>query len=123
MRYLKRFVIMFSLMLVMFGAAAVVTADAQRRVYRRPVIIYHQPFYHGWGFGYDPYFYDPYLQARHQRYYRENELRDARRELAIHEEKYRADGVITEKEREQLADDRLEVSKALGRLDRYGSRY
>lgn len=72
---------------------------------------YYDSFYFGPYFYYDPYMaYDDYLD------HLERELEGNRRELAKHERKYRADGVITEKEQRELDDDHRDVQKALDRL-------
>ncbi|HEV7646212.1 MAG TPA: hypothetical protein VGO50_19920 [Pyrinomonadaceae bacterium] len=121
MRYLKRSAIVLSLLLVLFGATAV-TAEAQRRGYRRPVIIVNQnPFWHGWG--YNPYYYDPYYRERQQRDYLENRVDGNLNELEKHKQKYYADGVLTDKERRELADDEKDYNNSVRQLDRYHRRY
>src|SRR5829696_336640 len=99
---------------VLFIGLAAADASAQRRsggrFIQRPVIVRqyyirrYNPYWYwnSWG---NPYFYDPYLSERRQRYYLENELRGNREELRKHLEKYNADGVITAKERAELDDD------------------
>src|SRR5215213_7617097 len=104
----------FVFAIILLTGFASISASAQRRgvrVIRRPVVVrqYYVPnpyWYRNYYWGsYDPYFYDPYLRAREQQYYLERELRGNTAELRKHLEKYRADGVITAKEREELADD------------------
>ena|ERR1041384_4692160 len=120
MRYLKRSAIVLSLLMVFFGAMAV-TTDAQRR-YRRPVIIVeHNPFWNHWG--YNPYYYDPYYREREQRYYLENRVDGNQSELEKHRQKYYADGVLTDKERRELADDEKDYNNSVRQLNRFRRRY
>jgi hypothetical protein len=83
-----------------------------RRVYYRG---YYDPFWRGtlWDpyYSYDPYFYDPYLRAQRDKYYREKAVRDAKRNLAKHREKYGYDGYLTDKERKKLAKDQRKYNK------------
>jgi hypothetical protein len=109
-----------SLLLVIFGASAM-TASAQRRGFHRPVIIYHHPFYGG--FGYDPFFYDPYYQEMRERSYLESRVRGNENELEKHKQKYYADGVLTDKERRELADDEKDYNKSVRQLNRYRRDY
>ena len=120
MGYLKRSAMIFSLLLFLFGAM-VTSSSAQRRPHR-PVIIYHDPFWYG-GFGYDPYFYDPYYRERQQRYYLENRVEGNRNELEKHKQKFYADGVLTEKERKELADDQKDYDRSVRALNRYRRDY
>ena len=112
--------------IVLFAGLAVADASAQRRgggrfVQRRPVVVRqyyvrrYNPYWY-WNSWDSPYFYDPYLSERRQRYYLENELRGNREELRKHLEKYNADGVITAKEREELEDDYRDVERATRKL-------
>lgn len=126
MRYLnvKRFLGILTLLLVLFGASAIV-ADAQKRGGRRVVIVNHYPHYgygygYGWG-GYDPWgfnnrWYDPYYSERVYRNQLEQQVRGNRRELEKHREKYMRDGVLTAKERRELADDEKDYQNSLRRL-------
>ena len=121
-------------MLLLFGSAAI-TVSAQRRivrVVRRPVVV--SPYYgynwyrNRWNRLYDPfyrdlYFSDPYLNAQRQRYYLQQELKGNQRELEKHLKKYRADGVITAKEREELDDDYRDVEKAKRKLAEFDRKY
>lgn len=120
----------------MFVAAAgfVISADAQTRrgvtvtrVRTQPVVvrrvIYRDPFWRHryWGRRYydpfyDPYYYSPYLRYKHRETRLREELAGNRRELAIHLRKYRADGVLTNKERRELEDDRRDVARAERKL-------
>ena len=122
----------FVFAIVLLTGLAAISASAQRRgvrVIRRPVVVrqYYVPnpyWYRNYYWGsYDPYFYDPYLRAREQQYYLERELRGNTAELRKHLEKYRADGVITAKEREELADDYRDVEKARRKLNEFNRRY
>ena len=121
--------------IVLLFGAAVISASAQRRVVRvvrQPVVV--SPYYgynlywNRWNRFYDPfyrdlYFSDPYLEVQRQKYYLQQELKGNQRELAKHLEKYRADGVITAKEREELDDDYRDVAKAKRKLAEFNRRY
>jgi hypothetical protein len=107
-------------------------ASAQRRVVtvRRPVIvrnyIYRDPFWYSRYYGspfYDSYYYSPYQRYQEQRYYLERDLAGNQRELAEHQRKYRADGVITAKERRELEDDIKDVRNSRARLRSFGRYY
>lgn len=118
-------------MVLLIGLTAV-AASAQRRgagfgvrrVYRpivvRPYYIRHDPFWYGsvWD---NPYYYDPYLNERREKYYLEQEVRGDKRELNKHLEKYNADGVITDKERKELDDDYRDVDRAQRKLNKFNS--
>ena len=114
------------------GAGFVYEASAQTRRYysvRRPAVVrtyvYRDPFWRTryWGSSfYDPYYYSPYLRAQERRYYLQRELAGNQRELNKHLRKYKADGVITEKERRELEDDYKDVRKSMQKLRNF-SRY
>ncbi|MCA1590608.1 MAG: hypothetical protein LC730_04780 [Acidobacteria bacterium] len=132
-----------TLMFVVFMLASslVYEASAQTRgevrVVRRPVVVrqyvyrdplwasryYGNPYYnYGYSGFYDPYYYQtPYQRFLEQRFYLQRELAGNRRELAEHTRKYRADGVITPKERRELNDDIKDVRNSEAKL-RYFSR-
>src|SRR5215467_272371 len=121
MRYLKRITAIISLMTALFIMGAINT-QAQTRgrviVVHRPVI-WHTGF---WGYGYydpfyDPYYYDPYLQAQREKYYLQEDVKDKRKDLAKHQEKYRSDGVLTAKEQEKLVKDQEKYNKAVRKLN------
>lgn len=125
MKYARRiFTIAFAVS--MFSAGLVYEASAQRRVVtvRRPIIVrqyvYRDPF---WYSRYYDYYYNPYVRAAEQRYYLQRELEGNRRELAKHLRKYRADGVITAKERRELDDDYKDVRNSTLRLRRFSGYY
>jgi hypothetical protein len=133
MKFTHRFLTLIFAIVLLTGISAI-SVSAQRRgggrIIRRPVIVrnYYVPnpywYRNYWGYGYyDPYFYDPYLQARQQKYYLERELSGNRAELRKHLEKYNADGVITAKERAELADDYRDIEKAQRRLNDFNRRY
>ena len=131
MNFTQRFLTIVFAIVLLTGISAI-SASAQTRsgrVIRRPIIVrqyYYNPYWsrNYWGYDYyDPYFYDPYLRERQQRYYLERELSGNRRELQKHLEKYNADGVITAKERAELADDYRDVEKARRALNRFNRRY
>ena len=130
----KRILITFFAILL-FGSALVLDTPAQRRgtvVVRGPVVVrpvvrrpfwgyrsFYRPY---WGYGgsyYDHYDYSPYHRYAEQKYYLELELRGNERELAEHQEKYRADGVITAKEQRELEDDIKDVRRARSDLNRF----
>jgi hypothetical protein len=120
----KILTIAFAMFLLMVGVVYEASAQSRRVVVRRPVIVrsyvYRDPFWYS-RYYYDP-FYDPYYQARQQRYYLENRVAGNTRELQEHLRKYRADGVITAKERRELEDDYKDVAESRRRLSSY-SRY
>ena len=111
---------------IFLAGAFVSSSEAQHRriIVHRPV--YVRPY---WGFHryyYDPFWADayktPYERYQEERWYAQRELAGNQRELAKHREKYRRDGVITDKERRELDDDVRDVAKArerLARLNRY----
>ncbi len=134
MKFSGKLLTLFFAAFLLIGTA-VISTPAQRRavrVYRRPVVVrpyYYNPYYYSsfdrwnyWGdpfYGGDLYFYDPYLRAQRQKYYLQQELNGNKRELRKHLEKYNADGVITAKEREELADDYRDVEKATRKLKEF----
>jgi len=106
-------------------------ASAQRRrvvTVQRPVVVrsyvYRDPFwrsrYYGYSPFYDSYYQSPYQRYQEQRYYLQRELAGNQRELAKHQRKYRADGVITAKERRELEDDIKDVRESMQKLRRLG---
>lgn len=138
----KLFTLVFAAALLLGGMATSVAAQKRRgvRVINRPVVVRNyvvrpylvRPYYYGynrfWNHPYydpfyDPYFYDPYLRAQRQRYYLQQELKGNQRELRKHLEKYRADGVITAKERRELDDDYRDVAKAKRKLAEFERNY
>lgn len=124
MKYAKQLFIT-AVAAIMLGAGLVYEASAQRRVVRRPIIVrtyvYRDPFWYSRY--YDPYYYSPYRRYAEQRYYLERDLEGNRRELAKHLRKYRADGVITAKERRELEDDYKDVRESTMRLRRFRRNY
>jgi len=133
MKYSKHIFITFFATLLL-GSALVLETQAQSRrtvVVQRPVVvnrvITRRPFWRYrsyrpyWGYSgfYDPYHYSPYLRYAEQKYYLERELRGNQRELAEHQEKYRADGVISAKEQRELEDDIRDVQRAKANLSRF----
>jgi hypothetical protein len=138
MKYTRNFLTIAFVFVLLIGAsvisASAQTRGSQRIVVRRPVVvrpIVVRPYYgyrRYWNRRYDPfysdlYFYDPYLNAQCQRYYLQQELRGNQRELEKHLKKYRADGVITTKEREELNDDYRDIEKAKRKLAEFNRRY
>lgn len=132
--YMKhlRLALITAFAVLMFGGALALDASAQTRrvtVVQRPVIvrraIVRRPFFRPyWGYGfydpfYDPYYYSPYLRYQDQKYRLERAVRGNERELREHQEKYRADGVITAKERRELEDDIKDVRESRARLNRF----
>ena len=134
MKFTKSILALVFAMVLLTGLAAISVSAQSRggRVIRRPVVVrqYYvrpNPFWYRnyWGYSnyYDPYFYDPYYEARRQQYYLERELRGNKAELRKHLDKYRADGVITAKEREELNDDYRDIEKAQRKLNEFNRRY
>ncbi len=138
MKYLRRIGIILPI-LALFIGTLVIGASAQRRgrvsigngtnrpvvvrryyVVRRPFWRHHgfwgHPWYDPW---YDPYWRSPYLRHMDEKYRREQAVRNARRELRIHQEKYARDGIITAKEREELYENERDLRKAIERLNRF----
>ena len=126
MRYLKRITAIISLMAALFVMGAL-NAQAQARrviVVHRPVAWhtgflgrgYYDPFY-------DPYYCDPYLQAQREKYYLQQDVKDKRKDLAKHQEKYRNDGYLSPKEQEKLAKDQEKYAKAVAKLNKYNRDY
>ena len=133
-----------TLMFTMFVAAAgfVISADAQTRrsgvtvtsTRSQPVVVrrvvYRDPFWRSryWGSRYydpfyDPYYYSPYLRYKDQETRLRQELAGNRRELAQHLRKYRADGVLTDKERRELDDDYGDVARSEQKLREFNRNY
>lgn len=131
-------------MFTMFVAATgfVISADAQTRrsgvtvtsTRTQPVVVrrvvYRDPFWRSryWGRRYydpfyDPYYYSPYLQYKDQETRLRQELAGNRRELAQHLRKYRADGVLTDKERRELDDDYGDVARSEQKLREFNRNY
>ena len=123
------FSLVFSMFIVTVGF--VVSADAQTRTggvtvtrtQSRPVVvrrvIYRDPFWRSryWGRRYydpfyDSYYRSPYMQLKDQEARLRQELAGNRRELDQHLRKYQADGVLTDKERRELQDDRKDVANS-----------
>lgn len=138
MKYLKRLGMILPI-LALFLSTLVISASAQRRGSvsirsgsNRPIVVrryyvvrrpfwrhrgyWGSPWYDPW---YDPYWRSPYLRHLETKYYREKAVRDARRELRIHQEKYSRDGVITAKEREELYENERDLRKAIDKLNRF----
>lgn len=122
MRYTKRIAILLFSLILMLGAA-IMSANAQRRVYRvyRPVVRpywgWHDPFYRSWY--YDPYYYDPAYREYRDRYYLQKDVSDARKKIAKDREKYMKDGYIDAKEQEKLMDDQRKYDERVAKLDKY----
>src|SRR5262245_32814564 len=131
MRSVKHFVFP-GFIIALLIASSYITGSAQRRVVvttgPRPVVVrrvyynrFYDPFWRGtlWDpyYTYDPYFYDPYLRAQRDKYYKEKAVRDARRKLAKHREEYGYDGYLTEKEKKKIAKDQRKYSKAVTNLN------
>lgn len=139
MKYIKTAIIS-AFAILMFGGALALDTSAQTRsrgnvagrtvvvrpvIVRRPYYGYRSRFYNPyWGYGfYDPYFDSPYLRYQDQKFRLQQELRGNERELAQHQEKYRADGVITAKEQRELQDDVEDVQESRARLNRFLRNY
>jgi hypothetical protein len=132
MNFTKR-IITFVFAIVLLTGVTALSTSAQRRsgvrIVQRPVIVRTYGYYRPNPFRYrnyywnNRYFYDPYLREREQRYYLEQELSGNKTELRKHLEKYNADGVLTAKEREELADDYRDVEKAQRQINEFNRRY
>ena len=132
MKY-RRIILTTAFTLMMLAGGLVSEASAQRVVYvQRPVIvrsyIYRDPFwrtrYYGYSPFYDSYYYQsPYERYLERRYYLQQELAGNRRELAKHQRKYRADGVITAKEQRELDDDIRDVQRSAQKLRSFSRNY
>jgi hypothetical protein len=119
--------------IMVFGASAQTRVRLVRSTTSQPVIVrryyynrYYNPFWRGtlWDpFYYDPYYYDPYLRAQRDKYYKEKEVRDARRNLAKNQEKYGSDGYLTPKEQEKLAKAQRRYAKAVASLNKFNRNY
>ena len=127
MRYIKRFSVLISTLVLMLSAM-VVDTTAQRRgrvVIRRPVIVrshlWRDPFWSSRSLWYDPFYdpysYDPYLREQRDRYYKEKAVKDASKKLTKDKAKYASDGVLTDKEREKLVKRNRDYNKAIQKLD------
>lgn len=133
MKYTGKILTLAFAMVLLIGSAAIATQAQRRtggtRVIVRPSIV--RPYYgyrRYWNRRYNPfysslYFYDPYLEAQRQRNYLQNELNGNQKELRKHLEKYRADGVITAKEQEELNDDYRDIERAKRNLAAFDRRY
>ena len=132
MKY-RRIILTTAFTLMMLAGGLVSEASAQRVVYvQRPVIvrsyIYRDPFwrtrYYGYSPFYDSYYYrSPYERYLERRYYLQRDLAGNRRELAKHQRKYRADGVITAKEQRELDDDIRDVQRSAQKLRSFSRNY
>ena len=134
MKNVKR-AIVTAFAVLMFAGVFALDASAQTRgvVVQRPVVVrrvlVRRPYYRSyWNYGfydpfYDPYYYSPYLRYQDQKFYLESRIRGNERELRQHQEKYRADGVITAKERRELEDDIKDVRESRARYNRFLRNY
>ena len=130
----RKGILTFAFAVILFAGALVIDASAQTRGYvtvRRPVVrqvIVRDPWMYRYSpywrsrYYYDPFYSDfyksPYERYLEQRFYLERELQGNIRELNEHQRKYRADGYLSAKEREELADDVKDVQKARAKLSR-----
>ena len=124
MRYVKKLGLFISA-IILFLSAMAINTDAQRRFgFHRPIIVRSHAFLGspvwGWGWGYDPYWNDPYYWEQRQRYYDQQSVNDAGKKLRKDQQKYNADGYLTPKEQEKLAKDQEKYDKAVNRLHRDG---
>ena len=133
MKFGKKFLtIAFAMFMLAVGLTYEASAQTRRVVtVRRPVIVrnyvYRDPFwrtrYYGYSPFYDSYYQSPYMQYQERRFYLQRELAGNRRELDEHLRKYRADGVITAKERRELDDDYKDVRNSTERLRKFTRNY
>ena len=137
MRLRSKFLSLIFAVFVVVGGIAVSSTSAQTRsgvrTVQRPIVVrtvvYRRPYWNRyWGSRfydpfYDSYYYSPYLRAKDREYSLRQELAGNRRELAQHLEKYRADGVITAKERRELDDDYKDVANSERKLRGFTREY
>jgi hypothetical protein len=135
MKYSRKLGVVFSAIIFLLGIMLFSASPAQAQTRRtvttrvyRPVIVRHyvrDPFWYSrWGFYdpfYDPYFYDPYLRERRERYYKEKAVRDANRKWKKDREKYASDGILTAKERRKLAERQEKYHKAVRKLAKFNA--
>jgi hypothetical protein len=135
MKYIQRIGLLF-LVAVFFAGLITVSASAQtrarvsvsagtrpvvRRVYIRNPFWYNGFYGHSrWGW-YDPFWNDPYytnprLRELADRVHNENEVKKSAKKLREYQEKFNADGYLTEKEAKKLEKARREYNKDLQRL-------
>jgi hypothetical protein len=125
MKYAKRFGIIISVLIFVFSIMAMNVSAQTRRVIRvhHPVHVHrywrYDPFWSSSLWGYDPYFYDPYLRDQRDKYYKEKAVRDASKKLSKDRTKYQSDGVITAKEQEKLMKRRHDYEKAVAKLNKF----
>jgi hypothetical protein len=117
MRYIRGIGIFISAMILAFSAMAI-SANAQTVVVRRPIIVRHvfaDPFYRQayW----NPYWNDPFYWEARQRYYDQQDARDAKKKLDKDRAKYDS-GYMTAKDQEKLMKDQEKYSKAVAKLQR-----
>jgi hypothetical protein len=116
MKYLKRFGLFLSAIILSFSAFAISSSAQTRTVYYyRPVFV-HRPFLYSRLYDpfYDPLYYDPYLSYQREKYYKEKDVRDAQKKLNENMEKYGANSEKTIKAQEKYA-------KAVRRLNEFNS--
>ena len=131
MKFGKKFLtIAFAMFMLSVGFVYEASAQTRRVVtVRRPVIVrsyvYRDPFWRTRYYSpfYDSYYTSPYMRYQEQRFALQSELAGNQRELEKHLRKYRADGVITEKERRELDDDYRDVARARQNLRNFTRYY
>jgi hypothetical protein len=125
MRNAKRFVVLLFAFLMVSTLYVASTPAQTRKVVRKPVIVRHyvwrDPFWYSrnWWWNNDPYFYDPYLRLRRERYELEKDVAEERKDLREDREKYLRDGVIDAKEQEKLFKQQQKVDKAIAKLNNF----
>lgn len=136
MKYIQRTGLMFLIALFFAGIMAVSTsAQTRARVSvsagsQRPVVVrrvyYRSPFWHRYngfyrGTLWDPYWNDPYynnprLRELADRVHNENEVKHSAKKLREYNEKFYADGYLSEKEAKKLAKEQRNYDKHVQRL-------
>lgn len=121
---------------LMIGSGFVLDASAQRtsgasvqKITKRPVTVrrvyYRDPFWRSrhWGYGYyDPFWGSPYMYDSRSRKERlQDELAENRQDLRKKAEKYRKDGVISEKEQKKLNDKQEDIRELQMKLSDYNN--
>ena len=132
MKFLKHFAFIgitaFFLMSMYVNAPAQTVTTQITSTRTRPVVVRRVFFYrhHDRFFDpyyYDPYFYDPFLRAQREKWYLQEDVKDKKKDLAKHAEKFNSDGFLTLEEKEKLAKDEEKLAKAIAKLNKFNENY
>jgi len=104
MKYLKRFGLFLSAMILFVSAFATSSSAQTRRVIVRPVVV-HRPFFYSRFYDpfYNPYYFDPYFSYQREKYYKEKDVRDAQKNVDKQTAKYGANSEKAIKAQEKYA--------------------